>query len=74
MNKLPLSFTGLLFSLVAFSQNTPAADSSLKEVKLNEITVSATRFAEDSGKIPQQIQILNAKKSNSSISKQLQNY
>ena len=62
MNKLILSITSLLFSAVAFSQNKPAVDSSLKELQLNEITVSATRFAENSGKVPQQIQILNAKK------------
>ena len=38
------------------------ADTTEKEVLLTEVSVSATRFAENTSKIPQQIQVLNAKK------------
>ena len=39
------------------------ADSSRNEINMNEITVSATRFAEHKKNIPQQVLTINAKKS-----------
>ncbi len=62
MKKLFLYITILFISVAGFSQTPTTADTSLKEVKLNEVTLSATRFPENTRNVAQQIQILNAKK------------
>ena len=60
MKKLILLIIILGGFITGFAQ--VVADTADREVLLNEVSVSATRFAENTTKIPQQIQVLSAKK------------
>ena len=64
MKKIIL-FTGFIccaFILPAQEKRTADMDTSLSEINLNEITVSATKFAEHKKYIPQQVLTISAKK------------
>lgn len=53
------------FSVLGFSQNkkqTVITDSSFKEVNMNEVTVSASRFSEMKKYVPQQVQTIGSEK------------
>lgn len=61
---LILTFLSLFF-VFGFSQNKKQkeiTDSSFKEVNLDEVTVSASRFSEMKKYVPQQVQTVNAEK------------
>ena len=62
MNKFIIILSFLFFSIATFAQKPVITDSAFKEINLNEVTLSATRFAESTSKVPQQVQVLSAKK------------
>ena len=54
-----------LYAVAGFSQNKKPgliSDTSFKEVNLDEVTISASRFAEMKKHVPQQVQTVNAEK------------
>ncbi len=60
MKHIFILITIILTSIFSYSQAT--SDTSDKEVTMSEVSVAATKFPENTSKVPQQVQVFNAKK------------